>query len=169
MPGVGMPTLRGVGAAPWPHFPAPQSSARLRDGGGASLGHLTVGGTWHCRGACGDGSPFPDAVLVPLRRTAAGWGHGHSPSPPPRGTAPAGPYRLELGLVVLGQVAGLVDVGFVPGLGHKRAPLKPRLPPAIYHPALIKYPTNAPNPCRHRLSSPPPLAPHLPTDSPGHP
>ena len=113
-PGMGTPTLRGVGAAPCPRFMAPQSAARLRDGGAASLGHVTVGGTWHCGGACGDRSPFPAAVPVPLRCTAAGWGHGHARSP--RGTAPARPYRLEFGPVVLGHVAGLVDLRFVPGL-----------------------------------------------------
>ena len=50
-PGMGTPTLRGVGAAPCPRFMAPQRAARLRDGGAMSLGHVTVGGTWHCGGA----------------------------------------------------------------------------------------------------------------------
>lgn len=40
---------------------------------------------------------------------------------------PAGPYRLELGLVILGQVTGLVHVGFVPGLRHQGLCWDPRL------------------------------------------
>lgn len=129
MLGMGTRTLHEEEAEPCPCFLATRSTGEM--GAVCHWDTSRWGGMWHCKDVCRDRNHFPATVLFLLHLTAAGWGHGHACSPPPCGTAPARPYRLKVGLVVLGYVAGLVDVRFIPGLGHKWAPVKPQLSSAI--------------------------------------